>query len=644
MNDFLENAPWWSAKDRDEEPHKRIIPLVRQLKQRQETRYTAMRRYATIYEYGYNAVDRVTAKAKWIDDGKLFFNFAQNVVDTIVAQIATPRVQPMALTEGASYGARQKAKELTQCIEGQWDECDLDSVKEQIITDACIFEGVGLVKGYASQNCDAVVFKRVCPLDVFVDDAEAIDGEPRCFYHRQRMDRYVAAEDYGQPDPSLNGSAKTRRQKILKAPAARIDDDADSSLDRIELWESWHLPSRMPDPSDPEDKGSQDGRHCIVIDGCTLLDEPWEESRFPFAVFKPKKARQGWWGIPAMRQLAAGQREYEKVTAKLQRAHQKMGGSHFIVNRNAKIAKRTMTNDSGDVWEVDGDPANVRDIQPTPANPQTYQYRDGIVADMLRSTGNSTFSAQGAVPAGLQQASGKALEVFSDENSKYHILWHREVERWTLDVTDLMKMVVRQILKVKPDFSSKYREKRGYKTIAWKDLIDEDHVVRVFPVSMLAQAPAAKFAQLSELLNAGAITVEQFRRLFELPDIESETDIDAADTDIIDRNLDHMVMTGRYLAPQPFDDLQLLITRAGKFYNACRVQDVPDARLELIRNCISDAQALMNPPAPAGAAPPMAPPVGPPGMPPPGAAMPPPAPPGAPMMPPGAPPPPGMAA
>src|SRR5690606_33942866 len=116
------------------------------------------------------------------------------------------------------------------------------------------------------------------------------------------------------------------------------------------------------------------------------------------------------------------------------------------------------------------------------------------------------------------------------------------------------------------DYKARYRGKKGLETISWKDvLLDfESFRMRVFPVSALSKQPAARFAQLTELLNAQAITVEQFKRLFDLPDLEAENELDSADTDVIDRAMDIMVTTGRYLSPEPFDNLDLIIQRAGK--------------------------------------------------------------------------------
>jgi hypothetical protein len=257
--------------------------------------------------------------------------------------------------------------------------------------------------------------------------------------------------------------------------------------------------------------------------------------------------------------------------------------------------------------------------------------------------GVSTMATASQLPSGLQQASGKALQVFEDFEDVRLLPYHRERERFKVALSWIIVSTAKRIVDRKGKYKARYRGKQGLEVLDWKDVLMDrkDFVLKVFPVSQLSKQPAAKFAQLTEMLNAGAITVEQFKRLFELPDLEAENELDSSDTDIIDRNLDVIVTTGRYLSPEPFDNFNLLIERAGKFYNLCRVQEVPENRLELIRNLIEDAKSLREQAEAAAqaktaaAAPPPMPgaPPGPPGMAPPEGPLPgmPAAPPGPPM-------------
>ncbi len=627
----MSSTPWWDPELKTE-PHTRLLPLVKAMQETQAQRYENMRRMVSVYEYGGGSGANTPDDLSAIDDARLHFNVAKNAMDTMHAQVCTPRVAPMLLTEGGTKGQRDRAKMATKAIEGVFDENDFEEIREDVVLDAQVsYCGFALVYScvYGKKTADNdtryadIKIERILPEDIFVDEAEGLYRKPRCIYRRQFRDRYVLLAEYGKPDADLFGSAATRKSAIKKAKAGSPrGNNRVQNADQIEVWEAWHLPSGPVEYEEVEEEGKRrrkpahDGLHAICIDGCTLFSEPWDCDRFPIAVYRPEKARTGFWGLAAMRQAMAGQREYERVTERLQRAHKKQGSAGFVVSRGANLNTRELTNGVGWIVEVDGSPDGVRDVTPTPANPQTYEYREGIASDVLRFLGLSGFSAQSEVPAGMTNASGKALQTFEDSEGKRGILRHRGMERFVIDASDLVITEARRRIAEGIRIESRYRDKTGFQCIDWNEIIEvledrKSYVVRTFPVGMLAQTPSAKFAQLDSLLDRGVINVEQFKRLFEIPDLEAENAIDTADVEIIDKNLDYMVTTGKYLSPQSFDSLELIIERGGKVYNAYRIAEVLDERLELVRRYIIDAKALIDEAASKAAA--MA--SGPPGMP-----------------------------
>ncbi len=311
----------------------------------------------------------------------------------------------------------------------------------------------------------------------------------------------------------------------------------------------------------------------------------------------PRKRRRSIWGLSMMFDLVASQREYEKLTKKIQSSHQKMGVAGYSAPKTANVNQREITSGTFGqcfVMEHEGQ-QGVTPLIIDPVPPGTYAYKESIPRDMMQSRGVSQLSAQSQLPAGMGQASGKALQVFEDFEAERLLIYHRELERWTVRLAWRVVDVAYTITADDPGATVRYRGKGGWEPIKWKEVLPKDRgdlILKVFPVSQLSKQPSARFAQLQELLNAQAITIEQFKRLYEMPDLEAENQLDTADTDIIDRNMDIMITTGRYLSPEPFDDLDLLIKRAGKMINLCRAKEVPDARLKLLRDYIEDAKGL----------------------------------------------------
>src|SRR5574343_611612 len=143
------NRTWWNLKDKAirQAPHESFIPLVREIQRTQEGRYRVMRRLMAIYEYGNAASTSPTNNAKRLNEEKLYFNAAQNGIDTLHAQIITPRVAPMPLTEGGTWTQRNLAKTIVKAREGEFEENDVDRVTEDVVLDG-LLAGYGLAKVY----------------------------------------------------------------------------------------------------------------------------------------------------------------------------------------------------------------------------------------------------------------------------------------------------------------------------------------------------------------------------------------------------------------------------------------------------------------------------------------------------------------
>ncbi len=605
------DCTWFLAKARGRKAHDFLNGLTEEMRMQNGTLLENTRKCIAIYQWGGDARNLDDQDDPQLEETCNAYNAAQNVVETTHSKVCKSRILPMPLTSGGGYLQRHQAKELGKAIEGEFDENAVDQIKEDVVMDALVTaHGAGAAKVFDRNG--RIVIEHVPIEDVWFDAAETRYRRPSCCYHVKPEDLFRLLEEYGKDDPDLEGDAEERRIAIRRAGAKthvrRLSSGSRGGPCQIEVVEAWHKPSGECETEDVvEEDGStttrvkHDGRHVIAIAGCTLVDEPWDGQDFPIEFYVPRKRRRSIWGLSMMFDLIAPQREYEKLTAKIQHQHQKMGMSGITAPKEAQLNVRELTAGTfgaGFVVEYTGQQGPAPFVI-EPVAQGTYAYKDSIPRDMMQAKGISQLSATSQLPAGLQQASGKALQVFEDFEAERLLAYHRELERW---IVRLSKRVVECAMRIVADpdhknATARYRGKGGFEKVRWADVLPkhpDDLILTVFPVSQLSKQPSARFAQLQELLNAGAITIEQFKRLYEMPDLEAENQLDTADTDIIDRNMDIMITTGRYLSPEPFDDLNLLISRAGKMINLCRTQDVPDARIKLLRDYIEDAKGLQE--------------------------------------------------
>lgn len=659
---LTDDCTWYLADARGEKSGPRLIGLCRQMALHQQTLISNTEKCIAVFQWGGDAKDLRPDEHCEIEENLITFNAAQNAVETVFSKVIKARISPMPLTNGGGYLQRHRAKQMGKAIEGVLDDNDADQIEEDVVLDSMVTDhGAGAIKVIECK--DEIKLEHVPIEDVWYDAAEIRHRQPRCCYHvpREGWDKFVAVETYAGEDtkdmPGFVGTPESRRKAILAAshrPESWRAMSSPMAGHRVDIFEAWHRPSgkveEYDEEYDDEESGEKktrkaykhDGRHVVAVEGedGTLVDEPWgdDDDTFPILLYVPRKRRRSIWGLSLMRDYIAPQREYEKLTKKIQNQHQKMGMSGFAATKQMELNVRELkagTHAAGFVVETEGQTPPTQ-LTPEPVAQGTYAYADSIPRNMLERKGISTLAAASQLPAGLQQASGKALQVFEDFEDVRLLPYHRERERFKMSLSWLIVCGAARIVKRNGSYKARYHGKKGIEIVDWKDVLmdREDFVLKVFPISSLSKQPSALFAQLDQLMDRGAINVEQFKRLFGLPDLESENEIDTADTDIIDRNMDIMVTTGRYLAPEPFDNLAMIVERAGKFYNLCRQQEVPENRLKLLRDLIEDTKGLQDEAkrkamadAAAAAPQPMAgppgmPPAGPPGMAPPAGPLP----------------------
>lgn len=633
-----ENAPWWAAHKRKEAPHQRLIPLFEHIESVSAILQQNTRRLLAMYEYGASSegvsyageTNRETLRHVPVDNYIMSFPHAANTIDTFHAKLCKPRIDPMCITEGANYYARKRAKQLQKAILGEFHESNVEAIKEKCILDMLVTDhGCGFA--FVSSPFGKIQIEHVPCEDVYFDEAECRYGNPRTMFRRWKIDRYQALElfasppeDEDEPDDRLYGSLKDREKFILNAPRADLVNTQAIGDDQIILIEAWHLRSGP---------NAKDGRHVVALQGCTLLDEEYKRDRFQFAQMVGLRRPRSVYGRSVMRLLAPAQREHDITTTKLQNAHA-MTGTHLAIPRGANIDVREIDNEIATVFEYDGAQPPVV-FNPDAVNPQFYSYRANIPQEMKQAIGLSDMSTSGQVPAGLSQASGRALRVFQNAEDQRLILSHRAIERWVVEISWLIVEEARYLTEHNPDYTSRYVGKNSAERLPWKELLGDkdDFVIRVAPASALSNDPAGRIDDAQQLLAMGIPNFgpEEAARVLDIGlDVQAETDLSLAPLESLHRKFASIIEKGRYIGPTPHDALKKGIGLASDYVNKLMTDDNADEMsqaIEMLNQWIVDAQELeasMNPP-PAPPMPPqeMGPPPGPEMMPPANDAMPP---------------------
>ena len=147
-------------------------------------------------------------------------------------------------------------------------------------------------------------------------------------------------------------------------------------------------------------------------------------------------------------------------------------------------------------------------------------------------------------------------------------------------------------------------------------MLNDSYVVQLMEESSLPKDPAGRQAKLSEMLAAGEITPQEFRRLSNFPDLEQSDRLAAALEERILYSLDEIVdnisdpLSPKYaaIAPDPFilDPSDLATQIAVQYINLYSTLGLEEDKMDVLRNWFTQVQTLKQqamPLQPAQAAP-----------------------------------------
>ena len=601
---------WWLGVDNAK--HDALISTVKYIRSNQEYRkqqdllFQAMYGGQTSSGYGFGS----SMRRSIVGQSRLSLNVCRNMVGAVTSKIgAKNKPKPSFLTDTGDYELRQKAENLEKFVSGVFYDEGVYKHLPACFRDACVY-GTGFLKVWPEN--DRVCVERVMPMEMVVDDVEGRYGSPSNMYHRHYVDRLTLLDDFAPEDDTSDNAMMIRA--VLMSRQSPDPDDAEygfqTAADAVLVTEGWHL---------GRGRDQKGGRHVIAAQGCTLLDEEWD-GPFPFAVFRWSKPLEGFYGVGLVKELLGIQREINKLLQQIQRGHHLITG-HYLKEASSKFNAAMLNNDLAAIVSYSGTAPTYQ--VPSIIAPEVYSHLWQLYAKSFEITGISQLSAQGQKPAGLD--SGVALRTYQDIQTERFLEVGQDYEEF---VVETARQVVRSAKRIGGGYRVADFKKGGVEFIDWSDVdIEEDlYRIRVMPTSLLPSDYAGKMQWAQDMTKSGLMPQEDVLETLDFPDTGAFVKRTLAPRKIIERNIAHMLKTGDYVTPEPFDDHKLALRLVNQAYHEARLDGVPDDRLDKLRQYMADTNDILNPPAPPGAAmppgaPPMAPPP-PPSGPPPGAPMP----------------------
>ena len=572
----VDRTPWWrTTKDNLAE---RIFSAVDFLDNQQpynrERNLRSLRLYSDHEALGFSS--GTYSKPEMGQFGqrpnKMTLNVVRSVVDAAVNRIGNRRTRPFALTFQGDFSQQKKAKRLNQFMMGQFNISNVYDAGQEALTDSGI-TGTGIVKNYEIDG--RIICERVFINELRIDDQEAIYGNPRQMFQVRTI-----------PKDVIRGSFPEAKFKGIIDDCGIIDnadiDPSQSLSDLGTIIEAWHLPCKP---------GATDGRHTIAVSSGVLFDEPWDLGHFGLSFIRWGRRRIGFWGAGLADNLQGIQLEINLILRKIQTL-MRLATSHVFIHKGSKIVKSHLSNEDWGVIEYVGQQPIFATVQAV--SPEYFAHLDRLYQRAFEQSGVSELAATGKKPAGLN--SGKALLEFSDIQSIRFSLVEKDLDEFYLDIADQQIALAKKIYERDGSYAVVTSSGRKMDLVNWSEIdMDRDKfILQVYPTAFLPQTPAGKWEQIAQMVEVGVLTSDEVSQLLDYPDLESITSLRNSPIQYAELVIETMVEKGRYLPPDPHSNLELNLRMVTFALLRAQLNDVPEERLELLRQYITDTDAILK--------------------------------------------------
>ncbi len=585
-------AEWWKS----ETPEKLALELcgtAAYLKTNQtyriRQRAVDVRMYAglSVYSYAGSNVSRMD-RTRTLPDDRPTFNLIQACVDTLVSRLSQAEPQPKFLTDGGDYKQRHLAQRLNQFILGEFYQTDFYKKAVQILRD-CLVMGTGCLKVYEGDNRKVCV-DRVMVTDLYMDENDAVNAQPQMLIQVKLAERAKL----------MANSPKSSWKMIASAPGAVPDNAPDSgrtTADQVMVVEGWKLASG-PDPKAP---GYTPGRHTLALVGGVIDDEPWMKTAFPFLFINYSDPFQGFFGQGIATQLFGTQMGLNRILYTIARMII-LSTPKWLVEKSSGVVKAHLDNQLGTVvtWQN----SKPEFITPACNAPELYTERDKLIQYGFQQCGVSAMQATSQKPEGLD--SGAAIRSYDDISNDRFATISKKYDNLFKDGANLIAETAKDIAEKYNKYQTVYPNKDGTKVIdlpAMKFLKDP-FVIQCFTESALPRSPAGRIQTVTELVQAGMLTLQEGYRLMRFPDLEQTQRLDNASEERIFKMLDSIVEDGTYIEPDAFLNLDLANELVVKYLNLYLAAKLEEPKADLLRRFFQQVNALkiaaMPPPMPMG--------------------------------------------
>lgn len=604
--------PWFTLKD-DDDLGSEVQRLVDGYKNSQAGRRSRYIKNLELFEgrslNGYSAHTYYESEYSDQPFSRDRLRLVRSACASAVSNIyAVQKPKPQFQTLGATWAVRRKAYRLDRICEGilsqrQGRWINVWALMADAVMDTAI-HGTAAIWVQADMEAGRITHELVPTCDIYTDPAEG--RTPRSLFFRRPLDEQAALEQFPGKRAAIEGArpyewfggSGTERPRSSKT---------------IEIVYAYRLPS-----------GKQPGRWAAVIGGETVDSGEWTAPAFPFVFVQWEPHRDGFWASGLVDEGGTIAKEAGELDLRLLHREVVASGQKVYYERDSVKPDDLCLNDARVGIALNPGSAPPVESLSVPFHAIELQFLQDKVRAFWDAIGISQVSAAARREQGVE--SGVAMRTLNDTKAGRQLLKAQRYEQAYVDLAHQWVWRLRELGAEDKDFAVNWAGKMLIRSIKWADADVEDDMfsISVAPASQLPNDPAGRLQMVQDMYNSKLISQETTKTLLGWPDLESEMNVENAESEYIDalieRYLDADPETwgmGDYQAPEGFiaNKVQALRRFASAWFRL-RIDQASlptkEERLKaefnagLLTRYIRELDALMQPP-PQPPAPPQAP-------------------------------------
>lgn len=527
-------------------------------------------------------------------------NLTRTLVDTAMSRFAKTETRAAFVTDGGTPAQQQRSESCTEAANSLIEQTHTEIELRKAALHACVFD-LGTIKIIEDEEGPRVEHR--FSWETMFDPIDGRRGKTirveRFTADKDALIAEFAAEpdtDEGEPEESP-GSRADRLQLIDdirdSSSAGLTTADHTMSNQHCVGYELWRLPV-----------GRTNGRHVIVTDKATLLDEVWTEKTVNCVDFGWSADPISPYPVSIAAINSANQFELDGVGTRISQILRLMAVPRYIEQGVAGETTATQIRGGsdavGDLVQVPPGKTLTTVGAGNMVGGELFQHEDRVWQRGFQMTGINESASTGTRPAGLNSA--PAQREWNEINQDRLSLVALDYQQAHVEAAERLLSAVAKI----PEYEITVKSANGrwLKRMKAADLeLDRaDYVIQRFPISALPTTPTGKLAAAADLLQMGAIDKDDFKEMVQLPDLKSKLDIALASRRAVESIVAKMMREHQFIAPSDRFDLNYALKYSTTKWLEGLADDMPEDDLALLDDWINNVISLQKkaaPPAPA---------------------------------------------